>query len=68
MPPLSELSVAERAALLRACHCEEKVLLGQIEHCRDQLRQNYPGAAAKLSVKESELQILRATIRKLWVS
>jgi hypothetical protein len=68
MPPLSELSVAERAALLRACHCEEKVLLGQIEHARDQLRQGFPGAEPRLTVKESELQILRAVIRKLWQS
>lgn len=68
MPPLSELSVAERAALLRACHCEEKVLLGQIEQARDQRRQNFPGAESRLTVKESELQILRATIRKLWTT
>lgn len=63
-----ELSVAERAALLRACHCEEKKLLDSMEHHRDQVALNHPNAVEKLSVAESELAILHAAIRKLWLA
>lgn len=63
-----ELTVAQRAALLRACHCEEAKLLDEIEYCRDQHAQKVEGAEAKLTVKESELQILRSAIRTLWLT
>lgn len=63
-----ELTVAERAALLRACHCEESKLLGDMDHARDQIRLNHTGAEAKLIIVESELAILHAAIRKLWLS
>jgi hypothetical protein len=62
------LTVAQRAALLRAAHCEEKQLLGELDTARDQLRQNFPGAAAKITVKEAELEILHSAIRALWLS
>lgn len=63
-----ELSVAERASLLRACHCEEKKLLDAMEHYRDQVAMNHPNAVEKLTVAENELAILHAAIRKLWLA
>lgn len=63
-----QLTVAERAALLRACHCEEKKLLGDMDHYRDQVSLNYPNAVEKLAICESELAILHAAVRKLWLT
>lgn len=63
-----QLTVAQRASLLRACHCEEKVLLGQIEFCRDQYAQGVVGAEAKLRLKEAELEMLRSAVRALWLA
>lgn len=68
MAPQPNLTVAQRAALLRACHCEEKKLLGDIDHYKDQVAQAFPGAASKLTVAESELEILHSAIRQLWTS
>lgn len=70
MSPLTnhrpELTVAERAALLRACHCEERKLLDAMEHYRDQVAMNYANAVEKLAVAEAELAILHSAIRRLW--
>lgn len=62
------LSVAERASLLRACHCEETKLKNDLEHYRDQLSLDYPNAAEKLAICEAELEMLHAAIRKLWLA
>lgn len=62
-----QLTLVERAALLRACHCEEKKLLDSMEHHRDQVSLNHPNATEKLAVVESELAILHAAVRKLWL-
>lgn len=62
-----QVTVAERAALLRACHCEELKLTQDLQNARDACAAKAPNAAAKLAVIESELQVLQAAIRKLWV-
>lgn len=66
--PRPELTVAQRASLLRACHCEEEKLKGSIDHYKDQLSQNFPNSAEKLAVVESELEILHSAIRALWLA
>jgi hypothetical protein len=63
-----ELTGAERASLLRACHCEEGKLHDSLNHHKDQVSLGHPGAAAKLAVVEAELEILHAAIRKLWLA
>lgn len=68
MPPKPSLTVAQRASLLRACHCEEKKLLDQIEYLKDQVAIGRAGAAAKLAVDEAELEILHSAIRALWTA
>lgn len=68
MSPKPDLTVAQRAALLRACHCEEKKLLDEIEYQKDQVAVGVANSAHKLSVAESELEILHSAIRQLWLS
>lgn len=67
-PPSPTLTVAQRASLLRACHCEEAKLMDQMEYLKDQVATGVAGAAAKLTVVESELEILHSAIRALWLS
>lgn len=67
-PPTPTLTVAQRAILLRACHCEEEKIKGAIDHYKDQLTLNYPNAAEKLAVAEYDLNILHTAIRALWLS
>ena len=66
--PKPTLTVAQRASLLRACHCEERKLLDEMEHLKDQMSLGVAGAAAKLAVMESELVILHSAIRQLWIA
>lgn len=67
-PPIHTLTVAQRAALLRACHCEEKVIKGNMDFLKDQIRIGVKGAAEKLAVAEADLEILHSAIRALWLT
>lgn len=68
MSPLADLTVAQRAMLLRACHCEENKIKGEIDFLKDQVLIGVKGSAAKLTVAEADLEILHSTIRQLWKS
>lgn len=63
-----QLTIAELAAVLRACRCDEQRLVEDVDHATFLVAAKHHGAAAKLMVAESDLEILRSAIRHLWQS
>lgn len=62
------LTVSQRAALLRGAHCEEARLRDRMEFLKDQVAIGVKGASERLTVCESELEILHTAIRALWLA
>lgn len=67
-PPIHTLTVAQRALLLRACHCEENKIKGDMDFYKDQVSIGVKGAAEKLIVAEADLEILHSAISALWLT
>lgn len=64
--PSAELTVVERAAVLRCCRETRDNLKTTVEHLRNQHKLGDRHADAASRVIDAELSILEAAIRKMW--